>query len=669
MNGAEPIGSRGEHRKPGWVRRNALVEPLHSCRGGLPLAIGNLLSAILFTLLASLPACSPSASSDASTVKPLAPAAELCPSALAASPDGQRLYVGCAAGRQVLVLNIAQRRICQRFALPGEPSGLVPSRDGRWLFVTCAGPASKICVMDTASGKLLNTLPAGHTALSPILGPDGQTLLVCNRFNDAISAYDLRQNREAWRVQVAREPVSAALTPDGRFLLVANHLPRGRSDLPYVAATVSIIDTTLHIVVKELRLPNGSINLRQMAVSPDGQCACVVQTVARFQVPVTQLSRGWVNTSALTLIDLPSLEVLNTVLLDDVNHGAANPWGVAWSAEGRWLCVTHAGTRELSVIDFPALRQKLAALPATPPPPSVKDSYSSSRSAADVPNDLSFLVGLRRRVPLDAQGPRALFIAGNRAFVAGYFSDSLSIVDLSAAELFVEPVALNPGRQVTKLRRGEMYFNDATICFQGWQSCASCHDDDARVDGLNWDLLNDGIGNPKDTKSLVLSYQTPPVMSLGVRATAEIAVRSGMQNSLGTMLPEEVAAAMDEWLKSLKPAPSPYLVNGRLSEAAWRGEKLFRSPETACLNCHEPELFTDLHSYNVGTQNPFDKKDKEFDTPTLHELWRTAPYLHDGSAATIREVLTTRNPNDEHGKTFRLTAEQIDDLAEYLLSL
>jgi cytochrome c peroxidase len=315
------------------------------------------------------------------------------------------------------------------------------------------------------------------------------------------------------------------------------------------------------------------------------------------------------------------------------------------------------------------LLKKLAALPATPPPASVKDNYVSSRSVADVPNDLSFLYGLRHRVQLSGRGPRALAITGSRAFVACYFTDSLDVVDLSATEPVAETVALGAEHPMTTARRGEMYFNDAKICFQGWQSCASCHDDDARVDGLNWDLINDGIGNPKDTKSLVLSHKTPPVMSLGVRATAEIAVRNGIANSLATSLPEEVPAAMDEWLKSLKPASSPHLVNGWMSEAARRGEKLFKSGGTGCANCHEPELFTDLHSYNVGTQNPFDKDDTEFDTPTLRELWRTSPYLHDGSAATIRDVLTTRNPKDEHGKTSQLTAKQIDDLAEYLLSL
>ncbi len=597
------------------------------------------------------------------------PSGALLPTALAISRNGESLYVACAAAGQELVFDIGQRRIRRRVALPGGPSGLVVSSDGRRQVVTCAGPASQVCVLDTASGRVMQTLAAGHTALSPVLSTDESTLFVCNRFNDAVSAFDLREQREIFRVPVAREPVCAALTRDGRFLLVANHLPCGRSDLPYVAATVSVIDVAQRRVLKGLRLPNGSINLRQVCVSPDGKYACVSLNVGRFQVPVTHLARGWVNTSALTLIDLASLEVLNTVLLDDPDRGAANPWAVAWSGDGRWLCVTHAGTHELSIIDFPALLAKLATLPVRPPPPWAKDSYASSRCAADVPNDLSFLNGLRRRVRLNCRGPRALAVAGTRAFIAGYFSDSLDMVDLAAGTPMAETVELNPGHQMTTLRRGEMYFNDATICFQGWQSCASCHDDDARVDGLNWDLLNDGIGNPKDTKSLVLSYQTPPVMSLGVRATAEAAVRHGIHSSLAAALPEEVAAAMDEWLKSLKPAPSPRRVDGRLSEAARRGEKLFQSSDTGCVNCHEPPLFTDLHSYDVGTRNVFDKEDREFDTPTLRELWRTAPYLHDGSAGTIRDVLTTHNPKDEHGKTSHLGAQQIGDLAEYLLSL
>jgi hypothetical protein len=57
------------------------------------------------------------------------------------------------------------------------------------------------------------------------------------------------------------------------------------------------------------------------------------------------------------------------------------------------------------------------------------------------------------------------------------------------------------------------------------------------------------------------------------------------------------------------------------------------------------------------------------DTPGLAGLWASAPYLHDGSAATLLDVLTTRNTNDQHGTTSALTAEQRTDLVEYLLSL
>ena len=140
-------------------------------------------------------------------------------------------------------------------------------------------------------------------------------------------------------------------------------------------------------------------------------------------------------------------------------------------------------------------------------------------------------------------------------------------------------------------------------------------------------------------------------MSLGVRANASVAVRNGIQNSLASVQPEEVPRAMDEWLKSLDPAPSPHLVNGLPSQAARRGETLFKSPEVGCANCHEPPLFTDLRSYDVGTQNPFDKEARDFDTPTLRELWRTAPYLHDGSArhhAGRRHHPQSKGPARQH---------------------
>jgi len=58
-----------------------------------------------------------------------------------------------------------------------------------------------------------------------------------------------------------------------------------------------------------------------------------------------------------------------------------------------------------------------------------------------------------------------------------------------------------------------------------------------------------------------------------------------------------------------------------------------------------------------------------YDTPTLLGIYRTAPYLHHGKAATLHDVLTKQNPSDEHGKTSHLSAGQIDDLVAFLKCL
>jgi cytochrome c peroxidase len=179
--------------------------------------------------------------------------------------------------------------------------------------------------------------------------------------------------------------------------------------------------------------------------------------------------------------------------------------------------------------------------------------------------------------------------------------------------------------------------------------------------------LNDGIGNPKNTKSLLLAHNTPPAMSLGVRDTPESAVRAGIKHILFAEQPEEVASSINGYLTSLKPVSSPYLEHGRLSKSAKRGEKVFA--RAGCAACHPPPLYTDLHQYDVDTRAQFDRSTDKFDTPTLVEIWRTAPYLHDGSAVTIRDIVTDRNCLDQHGKTSNLSNGEIDDLCAFLLSL
>ncbi|MBW7864224.1 MAG: c-type cytochrome [Candidatus Hydrogenedentes bacterium] len=582
------------------------------------------------------------------------------PQEIIASADGKLLYVCEATANAVAVVDTAKDKVARRIELADPPGGLALSADGKTLYITAAVPQGMVRVVDAASGKVQAEIAAGHTPVAPVLSPDGALLYVCNRFNNDVAVIDLASKTTLARVPVTREPVAAALTPDGKLLYVANLVPDGPSDGDYTGAVVSVIDTAARSLAATVALPNGSTGLHGVCVSPDGAHVYVTHILARYQMPTTQLERGWMNTNALSVLDAASMSLVNTVLLDDVDLGGANPWAVACTADGKSVCVTHAGTHEISVIDRAALHDRLARAAAG------ERVTEVSSSAGDVPNDLSFLVGLRRRIKLAGNGPRGLWVDGATAYATQYFTDDIAVVDLAAANPAASAKRIELGDAApTPERLGERHFFDAALCFQHWQSCGSCHPD-ARVDGLNWDLLNDGIGNPKNTKSMLLSHETPPAMSLGVRDGAEVAVRAGIRHIQFAVRPEEDAVAIDLYLKSLKPVPSPLLEGGKLGAAAERGKALFAGAK--CADCHTPPHYTDMKVYELGTARGLDEG-KPVDTPALAEVWRTAPYLHDGRSATIMDVLKKDNPDNRHGDTAGLTEQELADLAAYVLSL
>ncbi|HCF93507.1 MAG TPA: hypothetical protein DEW46_00445, partial [Verrucomicrobia bacterium] len=134
-------------------------------------------------------------------------------------------------------------------------------------------------------------------------------------------------------------------------------------------------------------------------------------------------------------------------------------------------------------------------------------------------NDLSGLyrAGLIERVSLPGLAPRGIDFGQGRLAVALYFSGTVAMVDTTSKKV-TTTVAVGNNPPADFIRKGEIAFFNADHCFQNWLSCVTCHPNGGRADGFNWDLLNDGIGNPKNTRSMVWSYLTPPVMSLAVRA-------------------------------------------------------------------------------------------------------------------------------------------------------
>ena len=288
------------------------------------------------------------------------PGKYLGPTDVVASKDGKSLYVICLDAKQIAVLDLAAGKVTRTMAVPAEPSGLAQSPDGSKLYVTCGVPAGTVCVIDAASGQVGATLPVGHTPVAPAVSPDGKRLYVCNRFNNNVSVIDLEAGKEITRVPMIREPIATAVTPDGATVFVLNQLPLNRADGYDVAGEVALIDAATNQATN-IRLPNGSTSLHGVCVSPDGKYAYVVHILSRYQMPTTQLERGWMNTNALSIIDVAAKKLVNTVLLDDVDLGAALPWAVATTADGASICVSHASTHELSVIDAPAMLDKVLA--------------------------------------------------------------------------------------------------------------------------------------------------------------------------------------------------------------------------------------------------------------------------------------------------------------------
>ena len=541
--------------------------------------------------------------------------------------------------KRVDIFSSDGRELLHSFAMAETPTGICAY--GNKAYITAFETKGMLHVLNLSLRRVEADILVGSGACYPVFSQVKQKIYVCNQFANTVSEVDVKRQKVTRTVGVLREPKAAVLSKDGNYLFVANFLPHQRADADVVAACVSVIETKNFTKIKDIQLANGSNALQDMCITPDGKYVYVTHNLGRFTVPTSQVFQGWMNTSAFSVIDVENQAYLGVVLVDEPERGAAGVWGIRCNRNH--IYVSHSGTHDVSIIDHPAMLEKFLAYP----------------DKKQLDYDLRFLYGLRKRLPLEGNGPRAMYLNEDKLFIPTYFADILNILDVTSNNLTT--VAMNPDRKETEEHLGEKYFNDATKCFQNWQSCNGCHPGNARMDGMNWDLMNDGIGNPKNCKSLLYSHVTPPCMISGIRENAEIAVRAGFKFIQFFDIDEETAAYVDAYLKALRPVPSPYLDDGKLSGKAEKGRKTFE--KLNCNVCHSGPYFTDMKMHRIGKNIEFEKG---WDTPTLIEVWRTAPYLFNGSAATLNEVFTKFKHGIENKK---VSPEEIEALVEYVNSL
>jgi DNA-binding beta-propeller fold protein YncE len=582
------------------------------------------------------------------------------PGGIAVSKDHKMLYVTAEATRQLLFVNISTNSVTRRVDLPASPTGLVVSPSGNEIYVTCMSeflPVGVVAVIPSKGENVARVFEAGHSPRSPVLSPEGDVLFVCNRFADKVTAFSSATGARIWETDVAREPYVSAVTPDGSMLLVADYLSSGRNNIDTVEAGVSFISTTGGDLQETVPLFNGSHNCAGLAVSEDGKYAYVSHVTSMHKMtPLNKIGMGWINHNRISVLDLSSKKWLTAIILGNAGAGFADSWDIA--LEKNKLAVAGAGTNELIIIDLVKMHADI-------------DKYKEDLD--QITYSLSLTLGFAKRKALNVIGARNLTSYGDSVAVVGYFSDDIHILDGAQGDSVVGTIDLHGDNEYSILkcplsRQGEHWFNNAKeMCFQGWHSCQSCHPE-GRVSGMKWDLENDGQGNFKDTRSTLLAHVTPPSMITGVRDSLGMAARAKIQYVLFWDPPqlEDRAKLIEEYIASLRPFPSPSLTEFGLSQAALRGKQVFE--QLSCGECHpESTYFTDMQRHaGRKTAEDIGPLDGTWDTPTLHELWRTAPYGYNGSCATLQELFYQPV---SHGIDQNITDQQISDLVEYLLAL
>ncbi len=295
---------------------------------------------------------------------------------------------------------------------------------------------------------------------------------------------------------------------------------------------------------------------------------------------------------------------------------------------------------------------------------------------------------------------------GRLLYADAQLSREVVIYDVSSMGLLpTEPLARV--RTVTteplpsQLLLGKKLFNDASdprLTREGYIACSHCHPD-GDEDGIVWDFTDRGEGL-RNTLSLLgrrgsgdgpihWSGNFDEVQDFegdirnafggtGLLSNADWAV------SGASMGPSKAgrSAELDALAAYVTSLSDPPAADGGLSISAARGRTIFERADVQCAACHFGPRLTDSHFvdagvpllHDVGTITPASGRRlngtlEGLDTPSLVGGWRNPPFLHDGSARTIADVLRAKNLSDRHGRTSMLSAQELADLEDYLRSL
>ncbi len=601
-------------------------------------------------------------------------------SPLALRADGEQLFVVNTDSGSVSVVDTTalvkstERVVCAR------PRTAALSGDEERIWITCQGD-NRLLALDTGTLEVSDELEIGYEPYGVLVDPASDRVFVTNQGADELVVVDA--SGDVARIPVPDGPRAMALDDLTRKLWITHFVTRG------AAADVSVID------VDTLDVAHTSIGLDLSADTgiSGGGFPNLLSTVAREPngrrmwigglksnsgrgefltgeplVPQNRVRGMLAPLDANTLMDLPERRI-------DTND-ADSVAAVAFTPLGHYGFLAHAGAGFVSVYSLPKAELHN---PADEAP----IAFETRLDVGQVPAGLA----------VSQDGTRLYVLSELSRAVYGFdivsprLPISLGVVTVTSEPL-PSPVAL--GKRLFHRSRAPEHSKENYI------ACASCHPEGG-ADGRTWDFTHagEGLRNTIDLRGRggmahgpvhwsanfdeIQDFENDIVFGFG--GTGLAADGQPPHPPLGTPNAgrSEALDALAVYVASLsKPRGSPYRTD---AEAIARGGLLFESNQTGCANCHTLPRYTDsklgdgeflLH--DVGTLKPgsgarLGQPLTGLDTPTLVGLWDGAPYLHDGSAATLRDVLKDNNPSDLHGKTSDLSPGELDDLEAFLLSL
>lgn len=267
------------------------------------------------------------------------------------------------------------------------------------------------------------------------------------------------------------------------------------------------------------------------------------------------------------------------------------------------------------------------------------------------------------RLPTKANPRRMVLTPDQKTLVVtNHLDDSLTLID--AEKLTVLRHIDLGGPAPDEARRGEILFHSAKHTFQQQFSCASCHPAGGS-DGLSWDTSKTGTGEHLNSRDLHGVRDTRPFGWKGESNTLANRVKNTMNHVHRHKISDEDANAVAAFLETLEPCrPLPHKAAEK--PAIERGKKLFFG-KAGCTRCHRGPAYTSPSPKAVIAD--FQGKMVEFDVPSLRGVGRSAPYLHDGRAATLEEIFKKHNPHRRHGKAHELSDTELRDVVAFLKSL